>query len=149
MNFDSPASGTDNEGPMELTLAFLADAANLSEGGKLNVLGMFNQIYSDTFPYRHPSMTCVVRFTASPAEFGKPKEVELTIMYPDGKPLGTLRGQTTVPTPLDGKRAYVELILGLNGIPFERPGDYQFAILVGGEEKGSIPFEVRQRPRPS
>ena len=134
---------------MELTLPFLADAANLSDGGKLNVLGIFNQIYSDTFPYRHPSMTCVIRFTANPAEFGKPKEVELTIMDSDGKPLGTLRGETTVPMSPGGKRAYVELILGLNGIPFERPGDYEFAILVGGEQKGSIPFEVVQRSRPS
>jgi hypothetical protein len=130
---------------MELTHAFLADAANMTESGKLNVLGVFNQIYSANFPYRHPQMTCVVRLMAQPAEFGKEKDLEITLMDSDGKSLGALRAETTVPTPEGGRRAYIELILGLNNVPFQHPGDYEFAILVDGEQKGTIPIEVVER----
>jgi hypothetical protein len=82
---------------------------------------------------------------AQPAEFGKEKDLEITLMDSDGKSLGALRAETTVPTPEGGRRAYIELILGLNNVPFQHPGDYEFAILVDGEQKGTIPIEVVER----
>lgn len=130
---------------MEVTLAFLADAANVAEGGKLNVLGMFNSLFSDEFPYQHPQMFCIVRFTAGASEFGKEKEIEISLVNPDGKVIGTMKGKAAVPKPPGGKRANVELILGLQNVPFEHPGDYEFSILVGGDQKHSIPLEVVQR----
>jgi hypothetical protein len=37
-------------------------------------------------------------------------------------------------------------IIGLQNVIFEKPGDYQFAILVNGETKKTVPLKVRQRP---
>lgn len=136
----------DNESPMECTLALLADHANRSENGKMNVLGMFNQVYSDSFPYQHPLMFCVVRLTAKPAEFGKMKTIEVTMLNSDGMRLGTISSSTTVPTPdPPTTKANLELILRLQNVPFESPGDYAFAVLVDGDEKSSIPLTAVER----
>lgn len=135
----------DNGAPMEVRMAFLADAANVTDSGKLNVLGIFNRVFSDTFPYQHPHMQCVVRFEASAAEFGKTKEIEISLVNSDGKMVGTMKGKAQVPKPEAGSRASVELILGLNNVPFESPGDYEFSVLVGGEQKWSIPVEAVER----
>jgi len=130
---------------MECTLALLADAANREEGGKLNVLGVFDVIYSDKFPYAMPQFYVVVRLTAGPAEYGTKKDVQLILLDPDGKAIGKIGGKGTVPTPDGGGRANLELILRMVGVPFEKPGRYAIAVVVNGEEKHSIPIEVIQR----
>lgn len=144
--FDRLVMAADNEAPMDVTLALLADHANTSENGKLNVLGMFNQVYSDSFPYQHPLMFCIVQLTAKPSEFGKKKQIEVVLLDPDGKTLGTIKGEATVPKPnVPGKRAQVEIIIRLLNVPFQSPGDYAFSILVGGDEKWSIPVTAVER----
>jgi hypothetical protein len=143
--FDKSAVPADNEIPMEVTLALLADAANVTESGKLNVLGAFDTVFSDQFPYQHPQMYCVVRLSAGPAEFGKEKKLEISVVDPDGKVLGMLRGTATVPDPGSGRRASVEIMLRMGNVPFKEPGDYAVVVLVGGEEKWSIPLQVVKR----
>lgn len=130
---------------MEVRMAFLADAANVTDSGKLNVLGIFNNVYAETFPYQHPHMQCVVQFEAGAAEFGKTKEIEISLVTSDGKVVGTMKGQVQVPKPEAGSRASVELVLGLNNVPFESPGAYEFSVLVGGEQKWSIPIHAVER----
>ena len=130
---------------MECTLALVADAANTETGGKLNVLGVFDVIYSEKFPYVIPQFFVVVRFSAGPAEFGLKKQFQLVILNPDGQPIGRIDGKGTVPTPDSGGRANVELIVRMVNVPFEKPGRYAIAVLVGGEEKASIPLEIVER----
>ena len=56
---------------MDVTLAVLADHANVSDQGKLNILGIFDRILASNFPAVHPQLHPVLRFSASPAERGK------------------------------------------------------------------------------
>ena len=54
---------------MQVTLAGLADFASTSADGKLNVLGLFDEITPDSdFPYRWPRLYLVVSFALSPDE---------------------------------------------------------------------------------
>jgi hypothetical protein len=46
---------------MRLMLGLLADAANVTAEGKINMLGEFNLIPSPTFPMGLPSFTLVFR----------------------------------------------------------------------------------------
>jgi len=50
---------------MEVVLAVLADYANVSQEGKLNIMGIFDIISSEKFPTFHPEMKLVVQFEAS------------------------------------------------------------------------------------
>ena len=148
IDFDNRTAGADNEIPMECTLALLADAANREEGGKLNVLGVFDQLYANDFPTVHPQLYVVVRLTANPAEFGRKKEFEIILLDPDGTPVSPpLKGKGNVPTPPDARRASIEVILRMVNVPFAKPGSYAISVLVSGEEKASIPLEVVKRAR--
>ena len=140
-------NGADNKRPMECTLALVADAANHEEGGKLNILGAFDQVYTDEFPYVLPQMFVVVRLIANPSEFGRTKELELVLHDQDGIMVGQpIKAKGKVPTPTGGGQARMELILRMNNVPFEKPGDYAISVLVSGDQKASIRLGVLKRP---
>ncbi len=147
--FDGSAREPDNGFPMECTLGLLADYASRDEGGKLNVMGIFDVVYSDTFPYAMPQFYVVVKLTAGPAEYGTSKNVELVLLNPDGKIIGKIPSKGKVPTPDRGGPAHLEIALRLVGVPFEKPGRYAVSVLVSGEEKTSIPIEAIQLRRPA
>jgi hypothetical protein len=46
---------------MELLTILAADYANIAQGGKLNVMGIFRNINALKFPAKHSSMTLVVK----------------------------------------------------------------------------------------
>jgi hypothetical protein len=53
---------------MKQLLFLAADYANITGDGKLNVMGIFNDIYSFNFPARHSSMHLVARLGAELSE---------------------------------------------------------------------------------
>ena len=50
---------------MHVTFALFADAANLSQEGKLNILGVFDALQVGTLPALHPRATLVVHLKGS------------------------------------------------------------------------------------
>jgi hypothetical protein len=128
--------------PMEVPLAVLADAANVSVEGKLNIFGIFNNISAGNFPALHPHMKLVVAFEADRAEAEKLKDVEIHLQDSDGKDLLMIRGQFTVPKGTPGKTIRINHAFPLSGIVFPKPDEYSFKILVNGETKETVPFTV-------
>ncbi len=62
---------------MDVPLALIADAANISEEGKLNVLGVFNRITARELPATHPQLTLVLKFVADAVEAGQTKRLQI------------------------------------------------------------------------
>ena len=106
--------------PMEVPLAVLADAANVSVEGKLNIFGIFNNISAGNFPALHPHMKLVVAFEADMAEADKVKEVEIKLSDSDGNDLLMIRGQFTVPKGVPGKKVRINHDFPLSGIVFPK-----------------------------
>jgi hypothetical protein len=131
---------------MEVTLALLADYANVSQEGKLNVMGVFDHIWAKKFPAVHPEMRLVFRLEAGPAERGTEKVIEVKLLDADGKVLQHLKGQFTVPAESPYPTIDIDQILRFATVSFEKPGDYTFHILVGGDEKGKVSFSVERLP---
>ncbi len=128
---------------MDVTVAVLADYANVSQDGKLNVMGIFQEINAPSLPFPLPQMYLVLTFEAGPAEFGSEKELRIVLVDSDGNEKISLEGQVQVPRPpRRGSPAYINEAIGLAGVPFEKAGDYHFAILVGGETKETVPLHV-------
>ena len=129
---------------MEVSFALLADAANISREGKLNVLGAFDRIYGAKFPLTWPRMMLVTRFLASAAEFGAEKSIEIVTLNADGKRLGGATGKMRVPQGQSGRALKINHVLPM-AMTFPAPGEYSIEILVNGESKATVPLEVIQR----
>lgn len=130
---------------MEISLAVLADAANVSKEGKLNILGIFNQVSATSFPALHPQMQLVVIFEADSAEVGKSKQVEVQLQDSDGRPGIRIQGACAVPRGPSGYPVRMNHILPLSGVTFPKEGEYVFKILINGETKATGPLRVVPR----
>ncbi len=124
---------------MRLAVGLLADYANVTADGKLNIMGIFNVINAPQFPLVHPQMHLVVTLEAYAAEAHHKKQVEIRLMSPDGAPLFTAGGELEIPQQRDprlsGAPIGINHIIGLQNLRFEKPGDYHFAVLINGEVK--------------
>jgi hypothetical protein len=128
---------------VDVTLSVLADYATVSQDGKLSVMGIFQEINPPTLPFALPQMYLVVSYSVGPAEFDTVKDIKIALLDNDGEEMLALEGQVPVRRPpRPGTRAYMNQIIGLSGVTFERPGDYGFAILAGGETKGTVSLHV-------
>src|SRR5271166_5491076 len=55
---------------MHVSFALFADAANISQEGKLNILGVFDALQIGALPAVHPRATLVVRLKAEEGDEG-------------------------------------------------------------------------------
>ena len=127
---------------MDIPLAVLADAANVSREGKLNIFGIFNLLWSVNFPAHHPQMQLAMVFQADSGEAETRKPVSVVLKDADGKKIMAIEGEFKLPKAQSGHPIRINHILPLPGVPLPRPGDYEFTILVNGETKAHVPFSV-------
>ena len=137
---------------MEIPLAILADYANVTAEGKLNVMGVFDVINTHRVPAIHAQMHLVFRVEANPAEAGSTKQLEIKLMGADGQTLLSLGGELAIGVtgpPFLGEMLTSNHIIGLQAVRFEKAGAYQFAILVNGDTKAIVPLKVKVLPGPN
>jgi len=129
---------------MKIPLVLLADYANLTADGKLNILGIFNAIYAPSFPVLRPQMHLVFQFIVAPGERGTTKQIDIKLIDADGKELYGMSSTTLVgrDLPVDWE---LPQIIELHGLLFPKPGDFAFSILVNGDEKATARLRVALR----
>ena len=85
---------------MKITVAAIADYASISEGGKLNVLGVFDAITAQEFPVRHPHMVFAARLLFEYEDGGKKHAVNVRLEDEDGHKIAEMTGEASVgPVP--------------------------------------------------
>jgi hypothetical protein len=132
-------------GTMEVKFAVLADYANVTREGKLNLLGIFDVINTSKFPVILPTFYVVVSYAAGAAEFGSDKDVEIVVCDEDGNHLFRAKQVLHITRPdRSGALFMTNQIAGIVGFPFKKSGDYQFSILVNGEEKKTLSLRVNE-----
>lgn len=130
---------------MDVTVAVLADYANLSRDGKLNIMGIFQELNPPVLPFAMPQMYLVLSLTAGPAEFNTTRTVRIPLLHSDGQEILAMEAQMTVPSARrPGSRVYISETIGLSGITFSHAGDYAFHILIGDDEKAVVPLHVNE-----
>jgi hypothetical protein len=132
---------------MDVTLALLADYANVTAEGKLNILGTFDTIFASKFPTVHPQMQLILSLEAHPAEAGSRKALEIRLMTEDGRNVFSIGAEMQIPEAREpmGEMIKSNQIIGLQNVRFERPGSYQFAVLINGETKRTVALKVQER----
>src|SRR5437879_12062773 len=129
---------------MEVKLALLADGANVSREGKLNLLGIFDTLFARSFPTTHPQMQLVIRFEAAAREAGSTRQVEVQLVAGDGSILFRLPGALTVQPHGLGDAIRMDHVLTLNHVQFERPGRYRSDVLVDAGVAAAVPLQVEE-----
>ena len=133
---------------MIVEVAVVADYANMADGEKLNVMGMFDRIWATAFPAAHPSMVLAFRLRFDFDDRNKAHTMEIGLFDEDGHQFGGGSGAIEVGSIPAGQRQVISQILPFVGITFPHPGDYHFVLRWNGEEKARVPLTVAVRPTP-
>ncbi len=129
---------------MKMVLGLLADAANTTGSGKLNVLGEFNVLWAPDFPFVLTQMVLVLRLEATAGE-GSEHELGIRIVDEDGHNAGpTLDGKIDMGKPWRPGLPYrSQTILTFQGAVFPKAGTYTFEIIGDKQQIGVIQLHVR------
>lgn len=132
---------------MRLTVAMLADSAQVV-GGKLYVLGgAFDNIRAPKFPALVRSLSLVLVAEVEPAERNRDLSISIRLLDEDGVALGVesqAKLRVGAPSSLPaGASSLVPLVGSFLGLRFPQAGGYVFIIEHEGLELGRLPFRVQ------
>ncbi|HUQ45952.1 MAG TPA: hypothetical protein VM033_04840 [Gemmatimonadaceae bacterium] len=127
---------------MHVTFALFADAANLSQEGKLNILGVFDALQVGTLPALHPRATLVVHLKGSAADVGSHR-VSLQWMSPSGTELWSSDGELGIAAPPQGVMDMNFPLIAQLDLPLDLAGGYLMRVGLDGTTHAEVALQVR------
>jgi hypothetical protein len=132
---------------MKLDVAVLADAANVSREGKLNICGIFRNIFGPQLPVIWPSLTMALQVTLDSSEKGRPHTLGLVFTDPKKRPMNQFPEMNfEVPADAQGSFFTLPFVLNLTNLAFPIHGVYEFALTLDGADAGTLSLEVALPP---
>ena len=132
---------------MHLTFALFADSANLSQEGKLNILGVFDAVQVAAFPSVHPRAHLVMRLKGTRTDAGS-HTLAFAWKDPQGDELWTSTGQLEIgPPPAVVNEIDMPLIAPMD-LPLNMPGVFTMTIRIDGERQGELRLHARDVSAP-
>jgi len=133
---------------VEIDLALTADAATIDGSGKLNLLGIFDQISVQQFPARHGRLALVLRFLGGAGDAGT-HNLSITLASPGGEQLLSLNGELNVRPGRGSLQTGIRVphVINIDGIVFKEQGIHTFDIVVNGRHKATLPLTIAKRSR--
>ena len=129
--------------PMKLTVLAFADSANIAEGSKLNIFGIFDTIFTPAVPTTHPEMAIAMRFAVSPSDRGRSHDLQLKLVAPNGTAIVTGNAQVTIQeSPVNRDVHHFDQVVKIPGVQFPEAGTYRLEVLVNGRKAGHILLAV-------
>ncbi len=120
-----------------LNFTIICDDIRQEMGGKLSLMGLFENSYAPKFPAVHPRIAILSEWSGGHGEFG----IRMRIMAPDGK---TVLRETKSKMTLNGVNyKHRDVSLHLN-VEFKTPGTYWVENYLDDELINSIPLNVVQ-----
>lgn len=127
---------------MRLMFACLADHADVSQQGKLNIIGIFDRINALQFPAQQRSMFLVFRLMTDFDDNRKKHSLHIVLRDADHKEAAKIQAEMETAYVQPGAFASHNQIIQLNDVIFTKPGRYVFALTVDSEPEISVPFDV-------
>jgi hypothetical protein len=131
---------------MQVAFALFADAANLSQEGKLNIMGVFDALQVGSLPAVHPRAHLVVRLKGDVSDVGR-HTVTLRWVNSQGNELWTSTGDLNVGQPPSG---VVEMDLPLIAqidLPIDAAGVYRMTVSLDDRQSAEVQVQVRVAPQ--
>ncbi len=124
---------------MRTVFQAIAEDIEIRNDGKLNILGLIEQIEAPNYPAR-TNVAIIARFEISADEFGKEVTVEVRIVTPDGKGGIIIRDEGKIlPTGEPGRLKYWDYVQRFQNLDFPTSGPYEFVYRIDGEILAEIP----------
>lgn len=126
---------------MYCSFALFADAANLSQEGKLNVLGVFDALHVASVPAVHPRATLVVRLKASPDDTGT-HALSFSWVGPSGTEIWSSRGDVEVHAAPPGAVEVDIPVIAAIDLPIAEAGLHLMRIELDGDVESEVGLHV-------
>lgn len=131
---------------MILRLAAVCETARERPDGRLDLVGIFNELSAPGFPALQEHMTAVFLVEWDEGESGE-LPLRADMIDDSGRKLLTIQGHTQVDArAADRAPAQTRLIMPLEKVVFPKPGRYRFELVAGGDVAEAISFFVGQVP---
>lgn len=121
---------------LKTDLMLLCDYANVSTDGKLNINGIFDEFRSEKFPAGFAEKYLVIAIQGEENE-----SYDLNIKLHKGEIRQNLLNPMSI-NATTGPNGKHNLIVKLQGIAFDKPGEYYFTVYYNNEEFNSIRLKV-------
>lgn len=126
---------------MHISFAVFADGANLSQEGKLNVLGVFDALHVSGFPSLHPRTHFVVRLKGTVEDTGA-HTLTFSWVNPEGDTLWSSDGELNVaPGPNPAMEMDLPIIAVID-LPLNLPGLYTMQVALDNELTAEVRLHV-------
>lgn len=129
---------------MELKLAIVCEAARERPDGRLDIIGVFDELHAPAFPAVQERMTVVFVMEWSPEESGD-QPFRANLVHSTGRKILGLEGHTEVHRAGAG-RAVTRLVQPLDKVVFPAAGDYHFELVAGGAVVEVAGIRLAQSP---
>jgi hypothetical protein len=131
-------------------IVLLADYANITGNGKINIMGMFRVIHAQAFPCSHLSAHLIITLYPDMLENVQGEHTLIARLVNED---GDVLNQMEIPFVFPGQKSQMlrpehNFIVNLPVIEFEKPGGYAFEVYVDSLDKvvGEVAFYVDQLP---
>ncbi len=133
---------------MELILSLACEDARARPDGRLDLVGVFDELSAPGFPAAQDRMTVVFVMQWSPAQEGR-QEFRADLVAADGTRVLTIEGHTDVSVSDGARPPRTRLIMPLERVVFPHPGEYTFRLTAGDETIPAFSLFLSEAPDPA
>jgi hypothetical protein len=131
---------------MILRLAAVCESARERPDGRVDLLGIFNELSAPGFPAMQDGMTVIFLVEWEADEAGE-LPLRADMIDESGRRLLTIQGHTQVEARgADRSPPQTRLIMPLEKVVFPKPGMYRFELVAGGNVADACSIFVRLAP---
>ena len=117
---------------MRILAAAVCDRAVRAPDGKLDLHGVFHDLYAPGFPARQDRMTLALTLEWDRRDEGR-HAFRIDLRDPEGRPSLTVEGESEVtPAPAGRPPPRTPLVMPLENVVFPTPGRYEFEVKCKG-----------------
>ena len=129
---------------MELLLAVACEEARARPDGRLDLVGVFDELSAPGFPARQDTLTVVFVMEWPVEEEGR-RDFRADLIHTDGTRVLTIEGHTDVSAE-GRRRPRTRLIMPMKDVIFPQPGEYRFRLTVDGDAVTALSLFVSEAP---
>jgi hypothetical protein len=130
---------------MKLILSLACEDARQRPDGRLDFVGVFDELRAPGFPAAQDRMTVVFIMEWSPEQHGR-HQLRADLVDEDDRKVLTIEGHTDVGEASTEARPKTQLIMPLERVIFPHEGEYRFMLTVGDTSVPAFSLHVAEQP---